>query len=35
MFDEYSGITDESFDVIGFDAELVERDGIFSLHDFS
>ena len=30
----YSGITDESFDVTGFDAELVERDGIFSLHDF-
>lgn len=30
----YSGITDESFDITGFDAEMVERDGIFSLHDF-
>ena len=30
----YRGLTDESFDVAGFDAEQVERDGIFSLHDF-
>ena len=30
----YGGLTDESFDITGFDAELVERDGIFSLHDF-
>lgn len=30
----YRGLTDESFDIAGFDAELVERDGRFSLHDF-
>lgn len=30
----YRGLTDESFDIESFDAELIERDGRFSLHDF-
>lgn len=30
----YRAVTDEGFDIGSFDAEMVERDGIFSLHDF-